>query len=132
MAKHNDLVYLGHVLDAIDKIEDYTAGVNETKFKSTPLIQDGVIRQIEIIGEALRNVSRVFREKYAYLPWDDAIGMRDKLVHDYMGVDLDKVWETKTLDIPRLKEWTSQIVEANDFIDPAMIWRLDHSDTRKR
>src|SRR3989304_1339174 len=104
MARHNDLVYLGHVMDAIDKIEEYTAGIDETKFKSNSLIQDGVIRQIEIVGEALRNVSREFREKYSYLPWEDAIGMRDKLIHDYMGGDLEKVWETATLDIPRLKD----------------------------
>ncbi|KKU92832.1 hypothetical protein A3C34_03590 [Candidatus Amesbacteria bacterium RIFCSPHIGHO2_02_FULL_48_21] len=117
MAKHNDLVYLEHVMDAIGKIEEYITGIDEAKFKSTSLIQDGVIRQIEIIGEALRNVSREFREKYSYLPWDDAIGMRDKLIHDYMGVDLEKVWETATLDIPRLKDWVGQIIEANNQID---------------
>jgi len=59
----------------------------------------------------------VFRENYSYLPWDDAIGMRDKLIHDYMGVDLEKVWETATLDIPRLKDWVGQIIEANNQID---------------
>lgn len=117
MAKHNDLVYLEHVMDAISKVEEYITGIDEAKFKSTSLIQDGVIRQIEIIGEALRNVSREFREKYSYLPWDDAIGMRDKLIHDYMGVDLEKVWETATLDIPRLKDWVGQIIEANNQID---------------
>jgi len=117
MAKHNDLVYLEHVMDAIGKIEEYITGIDEAKFKSTSLIQDGVIRQIEIIGEALRNVSREFRENYSYLPWDDAIGMRDKLIHDYMGVDLEKVWETATLDIPRLKDWVGQIIEANNQID---------------
>ncbi|OGD07576.1 hypothetical protein A3H89_00970 [Candidatus Amesbacteria bacterium RIFCSPLOWO2_02_FULL_48_11] len=117
MAKHNDLVYLEHVMDAISKVEEYITGIDEAKFKSTSLVQDGVIRQIEIIGEALGNVSRVFRENYSYLPWDDAIGMRDKLIHDYMGVDLEKVWETATLDIPRLKDWVGQIIEANNQID---------------
>lgn len=127
MAKPNDLVYLGHVMDAIDKIEEYTTGIDETKFKSTSLIQDGVIRQIEIVGEALRNVSREFRQKYSYLPWEDAIGMKDKLIYDYMGVDLEKVWETVTLDIPRLKGWADQIIEANNQIDIPSIMRYDSS-----
>ena len=126
MAQPNDLVYLGHVMDAIDKIEEYIEGVDETKFKSTSLIQDGVIRQIEMTGEALRNVSREFRQKYSYLPWDDAIGMRDKLIHDYMGVDLEKVWETATLDIPRLKGWVDQIIEANNQINVTSMMRYRH------
>ena len=127
MAKHNDLIYLEHVIDAIDRIEEYIEGVTEIKFKSTSLIQDGVIRQIEIVGEALRNVSREFRQKYSYLPWEDAIGMRDKLIHDYMGVDLERVWETATLDIPRLKGWVNQIIEANDQIDATSIMRYNRS-----
>lgn len=124
MGKHNDLVYLGHVMDAIEKIEEYITGVDETKFMLTSLVQDGVIRQIEIIGEALRNVSREFREKYSYLPWDDAIGMRDKLIHDYMGVDLEKVWETATLDVPRLRDWVSQIMEANNQTPDQIVLRV--------
>ena len=110
MAKHNDLVYLEHVMDAIGKIEEYITGIDEAKFKSTSLIQDGVIRQIEIIGEALRNVSREFREKYSYLPWDDAIGMRDKLIHWYFGVDWEIVWDVVINEIPKLKEQVKKLI----------------------
>jgi|SRR5215213_2044328 len=88
--KRDETVYLRHILDAIAKIETYLQGVDETTFKQTNLIQDGVIRQIEIIGEATRRLSRSFRNQYPKTPWEDIAGMRDKLIHDYFGVDIDR------------------------------------------
>ena len=73
-------------------------------------LQDAIIREIEIIGGALRAVTSEFRSKYPVLPWEDAIGMRDKLIHDYMGVDLLKVWETATLDVTKLKVQLREIL----------------------
>ena len=62
-----------------------------------------MIRQIEIIGEATRRLSSGLRNKYAHIPWDDIAGMRDKLIHDYFGVDVEKVWLTAIEDLPSLK-----------------------------
>jgi uncharacterized protein with HEPN domain len=78
--KKDDTVYLQHVLDAINTIEEYLLGINEEKFKATRLLQDGVIRQIEIIGEAVRHASKDIRKTYPEVPWSDIAGMRDKLI----------------------------------------------------
>jgi uncharacterized protein with HEPN domain len=108
--KRDETVYLRHILDAIVKVETYLTDVDETAFKRSSLIQDGVIRQIEIIGEATRRLSRPFRVQYPETPWDDIAGMRDKLVHDYFGVDIDKVWLTALDDLPVLKDQVERIL----------------------
>ena len=102
-APRDDSVYLGHIKDSIARIESYLDGVSEARFMDTPLLQDAVIRQIQIIGEAASRLSRQFRSQSPAIPWIDIIGMRQKLVHDYMGVDLGAVWETATKDIGELK-----------------------------
>jgi uncharacterized protein with HEPN domain len=80
------------------------------------LIQDGVIRQLEIIGEASKRLSAEIKEKYLEIPWKDITGMRDKLIHDYFGVDLDAVWDTVEKDIPVLKNKLESLVkEMGDY-----------------
>jgi uncharacterized protein with HEPN domain len=102
--KKNDQVYLLHILEAIDQIHEYTLGLDYDAFLKSRLIQDGVIRQLEIIGEATKNLSQETRDKAPQIPWKDMAGMRDVLIHQYFGVDLVAVWTTLEQDLPLLEQ----------------------------
>ncbi len=97
-----DLVYLRHILDAIAKIESYVAA-GKNVFMKTSYWQDAVVRQLEIIGEATKRISKELQLQYPDIPWRRIAGMRDVLIHDYMGVDLSTVWEVTQRDLPDLK-----------------------------
>jgi uncharacterized protein with HEPN domain len=99
----DEIVYLRHVLDAIARIGKYIDGVDDQTFRDDTLIQDGVIRQLEIIGEAVKHLSPALRETHPRIPWQDIAGTRDVLIHDYFGVNLDEVWVMVKRDIPVLK-----------------------------
>lgn len=110
--KKNDVVYVKHILDSISKIEEYVHRITYEEFMNDSLIQDGTIRQIEIIGEATKQLSEDFRKRYPNIPWKDMARMRDKLIHNYLGVDIDAVWETIERDIPTLKSTVKKILKA--------------------
>lgn len=98
-----DRLYLRHILDAIARIESNLTEVERVQFDATPLLQDGVIRQLQIIGEAAKRLSPELRGEIGGVPWRKITGMRDKLTHDYLGVDLDAVWLTARGDLEPLK-----------------------------
>ena len=108
----SDIAYLRHILDAINRIEEYLQSITEADFYNRYLIQDGVIRQIEIIGEATKQLSKETRENNSHIPWRDIAGMRDKLTHHYFGVDMEEVWLTAQEDLPTLKREVEMILKA--------------------
>ena len=99
-----DKLYISHILSAIESIEEFTRGLDHDNFLSNKLVQSAVIRQVEIIGEATKNLSESLRADESRAPWRDIAGMRDFLIHEYFGVDLEEVWKTVSEDVPRLKE----------------------------
>lgn len=106
----HDLTYLRHIRDAIYRIEEYVQDVSQEAFFNDQMRQDAVIRQLSVIGETAGDLSDELRETYPSVPWDDVYGMRNKLVHDYFGVDLDAVSDTIRRDLhPLLKTVESAI-----------------------
>ena len=97
--------YLGHILKAIDRIDRYTAGMDEVSFLDSELVQDAVIRNIEVIGEASSNILRVapeFAAQHDDIPWQVMYTMRNRVSHGYDKVDLEIVWKTIASDLPGL------------------------------
>jgi uncharacterized protein with HEPN domain len=105
----DDLVFIEHILLCIDKIQEYTKNLNSQEFNKNELIQDAVIRNIEIIGESTKKISKDLKSQYPEIPWKEMSGMRDKLIHDYFGIDVDVVWKTVNEDIPYLKSLIENI-----------------------
>jgi len=103
MRRNEDLTYLGDVLDAIKRVESYLRGVNKKAFMENLMMQDAVMHQIEIIGEASNSVSDGFQDRHSELPWMQMRAIRNKIVHDYRGITLDVIWDTAKNDLPALK-----------------------------
>ncbi|MFZ3130945.1 MAG: DUF86 domain-containing protein [Desulfosporosinus sp.] len=105
----DDKVFLQNILESIIKIEIYTSTGKEEFMKST-LIQDAVIRNLEIIGEATKNISQELKIQNSLIPWRQMAGLRDVLIHDYMGISLKIVWNVIQNELPQLKISIKEIV----------------------
>ena len=98
-----DKAYLKDMLDAISDIEVFISNITEAEFYKNKEKKYAVVRALEIIGEAAKNLSKELRAKHKEIPWKEIAGMRDKLIHWYFGIKLELVWETVENKIPELK-----------------------------
>ena len=107
-----DEVYLRHILDAIRRIERYIADGRDPFFDDS-MRQDAVVRQLEVIGEAVKQISAEVRAQRPEIPWRDIAGMRDVLIHAYFSVDLEQVWEVTQADLRQLRKAVEEILEGS-------------------
>jgi uncharacterized protein with HEPN domain len=109
--KRDDLLFFLHIRDSINRILEYSSGKDTDEFFKNSMVQDAVVRQLEIIGEASSKVRKETREKYSNVPWKQIIVMRNRIIHEYFGVRPGIVWDTVQNDIPILKNDVQRIIE---------------------
>lgn len=103
MTRRDDKLFLNDIMDSIKKIESYVNGLSFENFSQMSLIVDAVVRNFEIIGEAAKNVSDELKGSRRDVPWKEMAGLRDKMIHEYFGVDLDIIWKTIKKRLPELQ-----------------------------
>jgi len=104
------LIFVKHILENIEDIETFSKGISKDEFSKNKLKQKAIIRSLEVIGEAVKNIPDLSRGKYPDVEWKAISGLRDKLIHHYFGVDLNAVWNIINKDIPDLKEKIRKIL----------------------
>lgn len=103
MSKRDAQLYLDDIFQSIDHIEQYTVGLTFEEFSQDSKTIDAVLRNFEVLGEAAARLPEEFTEKYSFVPWSSMIGVRNKVIHEYFGIDPEIIWKTIQEDIPKLK-----------------------------
>jgi uncharacterized protein with HEPN domain len=103
--------YLEHILEECDFLIEKSKNLNYEKFIKDPVLMKAFVRSLEIIVEAVKKIPTSFKEKHKSIPWKEIAGMRDKLIHDYFGVNYKIVWETTIQEIPKLKKDIEEILK---------------------
>jgi uncharacterized protein with HEPN domain len=109
--KRTCLLYLRDIFEAIERIESYVKGKNFELFAKDTMILDAVVRNFEIIGEATKHVPVEVKQNHPLIKWKDMAGMRDKLAHEYFGVDVDILWKTSANRLPALKPLIEELLK---------------------
>ncbi len=109
--KKDPLVFLSHIIESIELIEEYAKGMTQAGFVKDPILQDAIIRRLEVIGEAVKGLSSSFKEKHSGPPWKQMAGMRDILIHEYFNVDLVLTWKVVKHELPSVKKQLLIILE---------------------
>ncbi len=103
-------IYIEDILNAMDKIEKYISGQEYEEFIENTMAVDAVIRNLEIIGEAAKNIPENIRNQYTEIPWRRMVGLKNIVIHDYLGVDLSIVWRIITKNLPETKQLIVKIL----------------------
>lgn len=114
MSKREPKLYLQDIIISITSIEDYIKGLSFEEFSHDKKTVDAVVRNLEIIGEAARNVPKDVRDKYPDIPWERMISMRNKVLHEYFGVDIEILWQTINEDLLPLEEQIKDLPELSE------------------
>lgn len=107
-------VFLEDILESIGRIDEYTKDISEEEFYRTVSIQDAVIRRFEVIGEAAKHIPQTVKDKYSEIPWKEISGTRDILIHEYFGVNLERIWKTIQKDILPFKKQLQKMLHEID------------------
>lgn len=113
MSKRSDELLIIDILESINKIFQYTAGLDAAAFIQNAEKADAVIRNIEVIGEASGNLSEAFQARHSEIPWAQIVSMRNRLIHGYFGVSLPTIWQVVCVDIPELYEKLMRFPQAS-------------------
>ncbi|MBU0978304.1 MAG: DUF86 domain-containing protein [Patescibacteria group bacterium] len=112
MSKRGTTLYLEDIKNSIEKIDCYTKGLSFNKFCKNTLVIDAVVRNLTIIGEATKNIPKEIKVKYPQSAWSEAIGMRNKVAHEYFGIDASILWKTIKEDLPIYKKQIAKILDS--------------------
>lgn len=110
--KRNELFYLEDMYDSMLRIQDYIEDLTYSEFKNNNLVTDAVIRNLEVIGEASKNVSASLKQKYPQLPWRQMYGLRNFVVHEYFGIDYEIVWKIISEALPENRKDLKAIIQS--------------------
>jgi uncharacterized protein with HEPN domain len=110
--KREQRLFLHDILTACQHIQEFVEGMTFDQFRQDEKTSSAVVRKLEIIGEATKNLSDEFKEKYPGVPWKELAGMRDRLAHGYFGVDYRLVWDTTQMNVPQLAGTVAQILNS--------------------
>lgn len=114
MSERADRAYLSDMLEAARRIAGYVSGFTYETFRTDTKTQDAVIRNPEIIGKAAKKVSAEFRATHSDIPWRNIAGIRDRLIHDYFGVNLEIIWQIAVADLPDLASRMQALLDTED------------------
>jgi len=103
MKNKEDIIFIKHILDSIDAIEEFSREMDKKELSSNRMKQSAIVREIEVIGEAVKNISKRLKDEYPSVPWKEIVGTRDKMIHHYFGVDLNIIWNIIKKDLLDLK-----------------------------
>jgi uncharacterized protein with HEPN domain len=112
MSKRDWKLLLEDIRESIQKVEKYVAGLTLEQFKTNELVIDAVVRNLEIIGEASRMMPEEGKKKLSNLPWNNMVGLRNRIIHEYFGVDLNIIWYIVKNELPSVKNQIDSELES--------------------
>jgi uncharacterized protein with HEPN domain len=109
-----DTVYLKHIIDEVHFLRSVSKGLRKTSLKKDPVRQRAIARSLEVVGEAVKNLSDDFKQLHPKTDWRSIAGLRDKLIHHYFGIDWDVVWDILKMEIPKLEGTVTRALQERD------------------